>query len=577
MEQEPNIIFYAGFFTRFLSALVDIFILLLIMTAIGLVIDVQNIMIPVGIWWLYNSIMLTKYKATIGGKLFGIEVLDAKGKALSFKSASLRYFLSIAPFALYLFFRNMQHEMTLAPSPTIQQLPQLLFLLPPFLMLFTQKKQMVHDLVTNSVVIDKNEKNEKKGAIYILRKVIIVSGGVAILVLVGYLTMYVWVFYSLAKNTSIAYDSSFETHYEVNDYNDSKIIFYNHELETNSQNFVDAEGMYEIFEADVKSDLALNCIEYILAQEHNESDWINIGSNFRKNARNKYANTKPLIKKAKTNEAHMGKHFYYYDLNEVNHIVDDIANKWKKNADKNECQNALPVDKMYAIFIMKYMKKTEEALAYDKQMYKHAKPSGRPNKSFYEKEIQKRSEWLGILYEKHPEYSDYLQEQKEIAKKRELLKAEKERQQEEQRVLKMQQDIWKYMEGGRYLLQNQIKLLDFTVQNAKGQTPVMIAVLNNNKLIVSSLYMARVDVNFWAKDKQGKTVFDYIPKPTTKTENMLAYEMYNQLLLLEAGQIVLGKAIIMASSSRQESLKIEIQGADCEEFNFPKNIQCKSY
>ena len=72
----------------------------------------------------------------------------------------------------------------------------------------------------------------------------------------------------------------------------------------------------------------------------------------------------------------MGKHFYDYDLNEVNHIMDDIADKWKQNANVETCQKMLPVDQMYTMFIMRYIENREKALSNDKWEYKHAKTTG---------------------------------------------------------------------------------------------------------------------------------------------------------------------------------------------------------
>lgn len=584
MKQESNKIIYAGFFTRFLATFVDIFIISIISSVVAYAINIKSIVVLIVIWWLYNTIMLIKYKATIGGRFFGIEVLNKDGATLSFKSASYRFFLSVAPFVLYTLIREMQHDMSLVSSPTIQQLPQLLFFLPPFLMFFTQKKQMIHDLLVHSIVVDKSEieyvekkhveKEEKKSVMYVGQKILRILGTLIFLIIAGYLLIYVGIFYTLAQRSNNSYNASFKQHYAVNDYNDSRIIFYNQELETNTHKQIEAKGMYEIFEADVKNDLALNCIEYFLAREHNVSDWIAMGSGFRQNARNKYTNTEAMLEKFKKNEDHMGKHFYYYDLNEVNHITDDIADKWGKDANKDTCQKMLPVEQMYAMFVMKYIENREDALQRYKDDYKYADTSGMLNKSFYKKEIEKTSTWLEILYKKHPEYSKYLQKQKELARKKELLKAEIRNQREKQKILKMQKNIWQDMKNRTYFTSNELKMLNFNIKNSKGQTPLMIAVKNTNGHIVESLNM--VDVNFWAKDKKGKTVFDYIQKPTTKREKIFTDSMYVSLRMLEAYQIVLGKARIITSSYENDSLEIFIQGAKCQEFNFPKNTQCTS-
>jgi uncharacterized RDD family membrane protein YckC len=408
MEDKNSAIIYAGFFTRLLATAVDLFIVSLILGTATFAIGTKSILIAIAVWWIYNTVMLIKWKATIGGKLFGIEVLDSELEPLSFKSASYRFILSITPFVLYILIRGMQHDMALAPSPTIQQLPQLLFFLPPLLMFFTHKKQMIHDLLVHSIVVDKSEmkhaEEEKKSIRYAGQKFLRIIGTLVFLILAGYLIVYTSIFFTLAKQSHNAYNASFERHYTVNDYNDSRIIFYNQELEASTRKFIEGEGMYDIFEADVKNDLALNCIEYFLAREHNVSDWIDMGSGFRKNARNKYANNETEIEKAKKNEDHMGRYFYYYDLNDVNGLEEDIANKWGKNANTQTCQKMLPVDQMYTMFITRYIKNREEALERYKREYQHAKPSGVLDKSFYKKEIEKTSGWLEMLYKKYPGY-----------------------------------------------------------------------------------------------------------------------------------------------------------------------------
>ena len=138
MEDNHNVK-YAGFFTRLLATLIDIIVISLIVNIIGGVIPL-NAFIILMTWWLYVSLMIIKWRTTIGGKLFGIEVLKSDDlEPLSFKWASIRFFVSIAPFFLYLYLRGMQHIMDVPPSPTMSQLPQLIFMLLPMIMFFTKK------------------------------------------------------------------------------------------------------------------------------------------------------------------------------------------------------------------------------------------------------------------------------------------------------------------------------------------------------------------------------------------------------------------------------------------------------
>lgn len=572
MGEEDKDVIYAGFFTRFLATLVDLFIISIILSIVKFAIDAKGIVVLVVVWWLYTTVMLIKWRATIGGKLFGIEVLNSKREPLSFKLASFRFIVSIAPFFLYVLIRGMQHDMILAPSPTVQQLPQLIFFLPPLLMFFTQKKQMIHDLLVHSIVVDKSEikytkKEGKKSVGYAGQKILRISGTLALLTLIVYLILYVSVFYKIGKQSHDAYNASYEQKYTVNDYNDSRIIFYNQELERSSKQFVMAEGMYDIFEADVKKDLSLNCIQYFLAQEHNETDWIEMGSGFRKNARNKYANTKERIKKAKKNESYMGRHFYDYDLNDVNHIIDDIADIWKQDANVETCQKMLPVDQMYTMFIMRYIENREKTLSNYKWEYKHAKPTGTLNKSFYKNEIEQTSSWLEKLYEMNPDYKEYVKKKdEEFMKRRAKYRNEMEK----------QRNLWRSAETGVFYKLGYFDGVDANMKNANGETPLIVAVKHGYYDVIDSMKGSIVDVHL--KDLNGKTAFDYIKRPYYQLDKITLDRMYEALRILEVAQIIRGKGRIVQYGYKNDTdiLKIVMADANCSDFTFPKNTQCKT-
>ena len=490
---------YAGLFTRLLATLVDIFIVSFILSIVRFAIDAKSIVVFVVVWWLYTTVMIIKWRTTIGGKLFGIEVIDSEQTALSFKSASLRFFISITPFLLYILFRGMQHDMTLAPSPTVQQLPQLLFFLPPLLMFFTQKKQMIHDLLVHSIVVDTSEikraeKEGKKSVGYMVQKILRISGTLAFLTLIGYLILYVSVFYKLGKQSYDANNASYQQKYTVNDYNDSRIIFYNQELEKHSQEFVEAKSMYEIFESDVKKDLALNCIQYYL-KEHNDTDWINTGSNFRKNARNKYSITKEKVKNAKRNESYMGKNFYVYELNDVNDIEDDIANVWgKKDTNQNTCEINMPAEKMYVLFLSQYVERYTVNLNRDTLNDNKALKDHRFKQEKWLKEIT-------LSCKNCPPYETYsqrLENAKRFAEKKlfDVAKGEK----------------MKTLENG-FGYTSKFKI-NFNVTDEEGRTPIFYLINSKNGKYHLKYFLEK-GADLYHKDKYGKTVFDYINKDTS--------------------------------------------------------------
>ena len=175
--------------------------------------------------------------------------------------------------------------------------------------------------------------------------------------------------------------------YQTNDFNDSRIIFYQKELELYSKEFIEAEGMYDIFAMDTKKDLALGCIQYFIRRK-NRDGWINESSNYRKNARNKYANTEDKIQKAKKNSDYMDRHFYTFDLNMVDDIEDEITQVW---SDKNDsiCENKVPANKLYDIFIKKYIPKFDNENIHSR---------------FGDKPQQREVDWFDMLTKRHPEY-----------------------------------------------------------------------------------------------------------------------------------------------------------------------------
>ena len=328
-----------------------------------------------------------------------------------------------------------------------------------------------------------------------------------------------------------------------------------------------AEGMYNIFESDVKRDLSINCIQYFLSQEHNESRWITMGSGFRKNARNKYANTKETIKKAKINESYMSKHFHDYDINEVNHIIDEIADKWKQDTNVETCQKMLPVEQMYTMFIMRYIENREKTLSNYKWEYKDAKTMGTLNKAFYKKEIEQTSSWLKKLYEMNTAYKKYAQKKdEEFMKRRAKYRNEMEK----------QRNLWKSAKTGVFYKLGYFDGVDANMENNNGETPLIVAVKHGYYDVVDSMKGSIVDVHL--KDYKGKTAFDYIKRPYYQLEKRIIDRTYKSLRVLEVAQIIRGKGRVVQYGYTNDTdlLKIVIVDAKCSDFTFPENTQCKT-
>jgi len=408
MEEDNYEVKYAGFFTRLLVFLVDIFVVSFLVYIINIVVNIEKSPVVILlIWWLYTAIMLSRWKTTIGGKILGTRILDIDFSKLSILKASIRFFVSIVPFILYTYLRGLQHTMTLPPSPTVQMLPQLIFILLPFIMYFSKKRQMIHDMLVKSIVIDVNSKTKKTDTIGerivpIGQKVLRVLGSVLFLIVFGYVAIYTFVFYTLGKQSTNNHNSSFQIEYHPKDYNNSKIIFYKKEIEEASKIFIEAEEMYDIFKSDVKKDLALGCIRYFIKREGSDN-WLDEGSTHRVSARNKYANSEDKIKKEKRNSNYMSKHFYTFDLNIVNHVVDDVTKVW---SDKNEsvCENKLSTNELYEIFIRQYITRFD---------------SENIHSPFGSKPQQREIDWFNILKEKRSDIFNKIEEEKERIKKEE--------------------------------------------------------------------------------------------------------------------------------------------------------------
>jgi len=498
---------YAGFFTRLLVVIVDIFVISLLVSIINMLVSIAAtpILVPL-IWWLYTATMQSKWQTTVGGKIFGIKVLDISLSKLSFFKASIRFIASIAPFLLYAYLRGIQHGMILPPSPTLQMLPQLIFILLPFVMYASKKRQMLHDILVKSIVIDVNRATQKDDTmgeriVPIGQKILRVIGTLLFLMIFGYVAVYTYVFYTLGKHSSNNYNASFHTVYQTNDYNDTKIIYYQKELEKYSKEFIEAERMYDIFAADTKKDLALNCIQVSL-KEHNVSDWIQVGSNFRKNARNKYANTEDKIKKAKKNSNYMSKHFYTFDLNMVNHIEDDITKTW---SDKNEsvCEKKLSTDDMYKMFIEKYISKFESENI-------HSQFGSTPQ--------QREIDWFEILMKTHPKYLEKKKEEERVfqiqyqeMKDKEEKEKEKARKVNRDRKNKLYQDTLKRSKQPIFVTIRFNKNDDFDelmipgsnleMKNEQGYTLLRAAIFYKNEYVINRLIES--GANMYAMDKHN--------------------------------------------------------------------------
>jgi len=176
---------------------------------------------------------------------------------------------------------------------------------------------------------------------------------------------------NMKRKSDKYYEKSFSTTMYTNDYNDSRIIFYNNELEVASRVFIDANNDYDIFKAFSKKEMSLDCISVAL-NDHNKSGAFKLLGGFKQNARNKYANkNKMLIDKYRDNKRSFDKNIDYY----VSTIMDDPFLFLNKIMPKR-CEEKVPVEQMYRALIPKYIERTEiRAYRYKKMLPTLKNPS----------------------------------------------------------------------------------------------------------------------------------------------------------------------------------------------------------
>lgn len=223
------------------------------------------------------------------------------------------------------------------------------------------------------------------------------------------------------------YNKTFEVLHQTYDFNDSRIFFYKNELDTQSKYFIESDSAYPIFEADVKRQIALECIS-LFQKEHFNKCLSNKGSNtvrninascmydsvgvgltnynpssyaykqmreFKKNARNKYANNEKSIKKAKTNETFIKNKNDIYRYYENEYSISQVL----KKVIPNRCSRLLSVDSIFDKYISLYIENKEV------NMKEYLLDTRRKIKYKYQRKYSEHLLWLKTLYKEHPEYT----------------------------------------------------------------------------------------------------------------------------------------------------------------------------
>lgn len=125
---------YASFWLRLIAYIIDAAVIALLASGLSLLFflvtfpdSLTGIVLFLGVWLYYAFMESSKYQGTLGKFIVEIKVTDLKGKPITFARASARYFGKfISGFLLCVGF---------------------------IMILFTKKKQGLHDLISDSLVV----------------------------------------------------------------------------------------------------------------------------------------------------------------------------------------------------------------------------------------------------------------------------------------------------------------------------------------------------------------------------------------------------------------------------------------
>ena len=352
-----NDVKYAGFWIRFFAFIIDALILAIPMKVIESIVDMEEwfgIIISMLVLWAYYGYLLYRWRGTVGKRLLGLEVLNYDLTPITLQRASFRFVYSLLTYTVAFAPLSMLIVLAFVDSSVIYGL-YLILLLPILMIFMTDKKQVLHDYFAKTIVVDVGymlkhkdfiNKQNKKVQIYIMTFLAIV-----ILIILGYGVYELNSFSSFPKDKALERDNSYHITYKTNNYNDDKIIFYQKELDKYSKEFIDAEEMYDIFRSRVKYGISLDCIGYFL-QKHTNT-WSDNYNGMRRNARNKYANSSEMIKKAKANEDYLFRYEDVYQLNRINRITDEYI--IQKDNNQSVCEQTQDVESIYKKVIKKYL------------------------------------------------------------------------------------------------------------------------------------------------------------------------------------------------------------------------------
>lgn len=343
-------------------------------------------------------------------------------------------------------------------------------------------------------------------------------------------------------------------------YSDPLIQFYLGEYKKAAKEFMAAKGLLDIFHAHIKKNMAMDCIRGRTKSSGNE-DWIGEGSKIRRVVRHDLTPTQELRKAERRNSDHMGRNFYLYDLNLVNHTTEVITNLWGDKKKQTQCQVGKSAEELYQLFLPIYVQKYKEDLTSSRE---HPSPKMKEHYVKYD-------EWLKIITESCPTCGPYRTfEQRVFDRTAET----------EERLFKIAK-----REATDPDIRNKVKRYhaNINVTDDEGRTPLFYAIHSNSTDMLRSFLILGADYNI--KDDYGKTVFDYFDKSVPyKIRNHLWLEKYRETHrnFRESTYSLMGKNVVesynnpyswtplmhaVTDNDLQQVRKLLQSGADVDDYN----------
>ena len=210
--------------------------------------------------------------------------------------------------------------------------------------------------------------------------------GVAIIILIIGVLSFAQMGDSLGKSNQKTFEKKFDTVHPNTNYGDVKsnvkavevaatdyrFIYYLEELNIASSNFVNADKIIDIFEADVKRELAIACMRDVLIEKVANTGFYTI-KGYKMNALNAVGNKRKAIK----NVTLMDKDRSVYDYPTTDGYGYYILNKDYPN----RCNNTMSVDDMFDKYLPIYLK--DKKVDADKALLSENKGRARHSTKLY--------------------------------------------------------------------------------------------------------------------------------------------------------------------------------------------------